>query len=84
MIICSVSGKSRDIITHINNFKAKNCQIISITNNQSSTISKMSHLNISYYISQYRNDKYDITSQIPVISIIEKIGKKLYQQKMAL
>ena len=47
VIICSVSGESRDIITHINNFKAKNCQIISITNNQSSTISKMSHLNIS-------------------------------------
>lgn len=82
VIICSVSGESRDIITHINNFKAKNCQIISITNNQSSTISKMSHLNISYYVSQYRNDKYDITSQIPVISIIEKIGKKLYQQKI--
>lgn len=81
VIICSVSGESNDIIRHINNFKSKNCQIISITNNQNSTISKMSHLNISYYISQYRNQDYDITSQIPVISIIEKIGKALYREK---
>lgn len=81
VIICSVSGESNDIITHINSFKSKNCTIISITNNQSSTISKMSDINLSYYISQNKNDRYDITSQIPVISIIEKIGRKLYQLK---
>ncbi|MCI5724147.1 MAG: MurR/RpiR family transcriptional regulator [Erysipelotrichaceae bacterium] len=79
VIVLSVSGESKDIIRHIKRFKEKNCTILSITNSSKCTVAKLSDKNISYYINQIRiKDEYDITSQIPTISIIERIGKRVY------
>lgn len=77
-IVLSVSGESKDTISHLQRFKERNCNIFSITNSKNCTVSKMSDHNIAYYITYRKLKSYDVTSQIPAICIIEQIGKKLY------
>ncbi len=78
-IIFSVSGESKDTIGHLQRFKERSCTIISVTNSENCTIARMSDYNIAYYVTYRRLKSYDITTQIPAISIIEKLGKKLYR-----
>jgi len=78
VIILSVSGETSTIINNISNLKRENCTIVSITNSANSTISKISDLNISYYVKEEKLGVSDITTQIPVLFLIESIGKKLH------
>lgn len=80
IIALSVSGETSPVITLINNFKKENCPIISITNSENCTISKISDLNISYYITQEKVGMSDITTQVPVLYIIETIGRLLHNR----
>ena len=77
-IVLSVSGESKDTISHLQRFKERNCNIFSITNSKNCTVAKMSDYNIAYYVTYRKLKIYDVTSQIPAICIIERIGKKLY------
>lgn len=79
VIVFSVSGESRDTIGHVTRFKEQNCQIFSVTNTENCTIAKLSDYNIAYYVSYMRLKVYDVTTQIPAISIVERLGKKLYR-----
>lgn len=78
IIILSVSGETKAIIDLVNNFKRENCPIVSITNSENCTISKISDLNISYYITQEKLGRSDITTQVPVLYIIETIARTLH------
>lgn len=78
-IVFSVSGESGDTIRHVNRFKERGCRILSITNTENCTIAKLSDYNISYYVTYMRLKDYDITSQLPAMSIAERLGKRLYQ-----
>lgn len=80
VIVFSVSGETRDTIGHVSKFKQQNCKILSITNTENCTIAKMSDYNIAYYITYLRVKIYDVTSQIPAISIVERLGKKIYHR----
>jgi len=80
-IAFSVSGETPTVIDHINRLKRKGSKIISITNNEDSTLSKISDINIGYYVQQEKTEDYDITTQIPALYIIETIGRKLYKTK---
>ena len=80
IIAISVSGETRSVIEHISNLKRENSTVVSITNSENCTISKISDLNISYYIQQEKLGISDITTQIPVIYIIESIGKRLHNK----
>ena len=75
----SVSGETPTAIEHISRLKRKGCKIISITNNEDSTIANISDLNIGYYVQQEKTEEDDITTQIPALYIIETIGRKLYK-----
>lgn len=77
-IVFSVSGETPTVIDHVNSLKHEGCKIISITNNENCTLAKMSDINMAYYVQHDRTANYDITTQIPVLYIIETIGKKLY------
>ncbi|MDA5544731.1 MULTISPECIES: MurR/RpiR family transcriptional regulator [Yersinia] len=77
-IIFSVSGETEEIIRIANQFSLQNCKIISLTNSDNSTLAKMADLNISYHMPPIvLEGQYNITTQIPVLYIIETIGKKL-------
>lgn len=78
IIILSVSGETHTVINLVNNFKRENCTIISITNSENCTISKISDLNISYYINQEKLGNSDITTQVPVLYILETIARTLH------
>lgn len=78
-IAFSVSGETPTVIDHINRLKRKGSKIISITNNEDSTLAKISDINIGYYVQQEKTEEQDITTQIPALYIIETIGRKLYK-----
>ena len=65
---------------NIDRFKQEGCSVASITNSENCTIAKMSNLNIPYYVQQVKVNYSDITTQLPVLYMIERIGKKLYNQ----
>lgn len=74
-----MSGKSRDTIGHVMRFKEQNCQILSVTNTENCTIAKLSDYNLAYYVTYERLGVYDVTTQLPAMSIVERLGKKLYR-----
>ncbi|AGF59115.1 DNA-binding MurR/RpiR family transcriptional regulator [Clostridium saccharoperbutylacetonicum] len=80
IIAISVSGETATVIDHISNLKRENSTIVSITNSENCTIAKISDLNISYYVQRERIGISDITTQIPVLYIIESIGKRLHNK----
>lgn len=77
-IVLSVSGETEQTINLARHFLQQRCTIVSITNSTSSTLAKMSHYNLSYYMTNQKNKKeYDITTQVPVIFILESIGRRI-------
>lgn len=80
IIAVSVSGETTSIIDHISNLKRERSTVVSITNSENCTISKISDLNISYYVQQEKLGISDITTQIPVLYVIESIGKRLHNK----
>lgn len=80
IVALSVSGETQAIIENVNRFKEEKCTIVSITNSEDCTISRISDLNIPYYVQQVKVGYSDITTQLPVLYIIEKVGKKLYNE----
>lgn len=73
LIVLSVSGETPEIINLVTACKQGNCKIIAITTSQSSTIAKLSDLVIPYYIKKIGTEVFDMTTQIPVIAIIENL-----------
>jgi len=80
IIAISVSGETDTVIDHISNLRREKGTVVSITNSENCTISKISDLNISYYVQQEKLGISDITTQIPVLYMIESIGKRLHNK----
>lgn len=81
-IALSVSGENPYTISHIQKLKEKGSTILSITNNGQSTIAKQSDINISYYVTEESVDNMNITTQIPVVFILEEMARKVYELNM--
>ncbi|QGQ44793.1 MurR/RpiR family transcriptional regulator [Metabacillus sediminilitoris] len=79
-IALSVSGENQFTISHIHQLKDKNSKILSITNNGQSTIAKISDKNVSYYVSEEFFETSNITTQIPVIFILEELARRVYEK----
>ena len=80
IIALSVSGETDATIENIHRFKEEKCTIASITNTENCSIAKISDLNLPYYVQQVKVNYNDISTQIPVLYMIERIGKKLYNE----
>lgn len=81
VVALSVSGEQRLLFKQIDGFKKGKATIISITNTSNSTLAKISDFNFSYYMpSIILPEKHNITSQVPVIYILEMIARRV--QKM--
>ncbi|PKG21608.1 MurR/RpiR family transcriptional regulator [Niallia nealsonii] len=78
-IALSVSGENNFTVTHLNQLKQEGSKIISITNNKHSTIAKISELNIPYYVTEEFFDSANITTQIPVLYILESMAREIYK-----
>lgn len=77
-IVLSVSGETEEILRFASQFSLHHCQVLSITSHEQSRLAKLADYNISWHIPPTRVDGiYDITTQIPVIYILETLGRKL-------
>lgn len=78
VIALSESGETKQIIKLAQRFKRFQCKIFSITNGSSCTLAKMSDYNLSYYVAKRLvHEEYNITTQVPVIYLLETIGRRL-------
>ena len=77
VIMLSVSGETEQTLNLARFFLQQRCTLVSITNSTNSTLAKMSQYNLSYYMTNQKNQKeYDITTQVPVVFILESIGRR--------
>ncbi|MCZ4060294.1 MurR/RpiR family transcriptional regulator [Pantoea sp. LMR881] len=77
-IILSVSGETEEILRLASQFSLHHCKIISVTNNESCSLAKMSDFTVCYHVPIIRMaDNSDITTQVPVTYILEAIGRQL-------
>ncbi len=78
VVALSESGETEQTLKLAERFKRHNCRIVSITNGSSSTLAKMSDYNLSYFVSErFIEDEYNITTQVPVLYLLETIGRRL-------
>ncbi|WNS80510.1 MurR/RpiR family transcriptional regulator [Domibacillus sp. DTU_2020_1001157_1_SI_ALB_TIR_016] len=78
-IVLSVSGENEYTVRHTHQMREAGSTIISITNNKHCTIAKMSDINLSYYVSEERFAHSNITTQVPVVYILESLARELYR-----
>jgi len=78
-IALSVSGENNFTVNHLNLLKQEGSKIISITNNKLSTIAKISDINIPYYVTEEYIEEANITTQVPVVYILETLAREIYK-----
>lgn len=83
-IFFTVSGESTNPLRLAKELKEHNCTIISVTNTETSTMSRISDLNISYRITLRRQlgehesaEDIDFTSQVPAVIIAEMLARRV-------
>lgn len=80
VIVLSVSGETPEVIKLTADLKEHRCKVISITNHAATTLGKMSDYHLNYYVTeQDTGDGHHITTQIPVVFLLENIGRKISQ-----
>ncbi|MBL1228844.1 MurR/RpiR family transcriptional regulator [Enterococcus sp. BWB1-3] len=87
VVVLSVSGETSELIKMVLDFKKSNAHILSITNDETSTIARLADYNISYYMpdekSAYADPYINLTTQIPVIALIELLAHQAGKQLSA-
>jgi DNA-binding MurR/RpiR family transcriptional regulator len=78
-VVFSVSGDSGNTLQHTIMLKNKKCKIVSITNSKDCTIARLSDCNIAYYAQHEKKGDIDITTQMPVLYLIETMARKIYK-----
>ena len=77
-IALSESGSTRQTVSIASQLQQRGSKLISIINNSNSVLAKMADCNISYHISEALVNERNVTTQIPVLYIIETLAMKLY------
>lgn len=74
----SVSGEAEEILRLASQFGLHNCKILSVISHKHSRLTKLIGLSLSWHIPQTRiAGIYGITTQAPVIYILEPLDHKL-------
>ena len=81
LVVFSVSGQNAEVLEIMERFRVHDIQIISITNTSLSKIAHLSDINIPYYINEEMYQDSNVTTHLPVISIIEILYKLVYNKK---
>ena len=77
-IVLSVSGETEEFLRFASQFSLHHCKVLSVTSHEHSRLAKLADFNLSWHVPQTRiGGVYDITTQIPVIYILESLGRKL-------
>lgn len=82
IVALSVSGEQRTLHKQINGFKNGKAIIISITNTHQCTLANISDFNLAYYMPmKVLPGLYNVTSQVPVMYLIEALAHRTQQLK---
>ncbi|KAB7668848.1 MurR/RpiR family transcriptional regulator [Bacillus sp. B1-b2] len=81
-IVLSVSGETDHTLNLTNQLKMEGCNIISITNSKNCMLAKISDINIAYYITEVFIGESNITSQMPVMYILEESAHKIKKKQL--
>ncbi|MDF9298171.1 hypothetical protein P5F23_14470 [Geobacillus stearothermophilus] len=60
-------------------FKENGSTIISITNRKHCTLANISDYNLTYYTTPERIGQTDVTTQLPVVYLLERLAKEMYR-----
>ncbi|MEM1504948.1 MurR/RpiR family transcriptional regulator [Domibacillus sp. 8LH] len=77
-IALSISGEHKHTVDLAGKLKKEGSRIVSITNNKDCALAKMSEINIAYYITEERHHYTNITTQLPVLYLIESIARNMH------
>lgn len=78
VIALSVSGETPETVNLAEKLKFHGCKLVSITNKSSCALAKMSDYNLAYYVTESTiHGEYNITTQVPVIYLLETLGKMI-------
>ncbi len=77
-IVLSESGDTYQMLKLANQLKQKGSRLLAITNKADSPLSKLADCSIFYYVPQLKANGTNITTQIPVVYILETLARKLY------
>lgn len=77
-IVLSESGSTYQTLKLANQLKQKGSCLLAITNKPDSPLTKLADCSISYYVPQLMANGTNITTQIPVVYILEILARKLY------
>lgn len=77
-IALSVSGSTSQTIDIAHQLKERGSKLIAITNGAGSMLARIADLCISYHVPEVTSSKGNITTQVPVVYILETLAKKLY------
>ena len=78
VIALSESGETKQVLKFVERFKRHKAKILSITNGSSCTLARMSDYNLAYYVTRHLiRGEYNITTQVPVVYLLETIGRRL-------
>lgn len=77
-IVLSESGATHQTLKLANQLKQKGSRMIAITNKADTPLAKLADCSISYYVPQLMTNGTNITTQIPVVYILETLARKLY------
>lgn len=78
VIALSESGETQQTLKLAERFKRHSCKLLSITNGSFCTLAKMSDYHLAYYVARHMvHDEYNITTQVPVLYLLETIGRRL-------
>ena len=81
MIVLSESGMTKQTLYIASHLQQRGCPLISVTNNANSVLAKMADCNISYHVTERMVNDRNVTTQIPVLYIIETLAKRLYNEE---
>ena len=81
MIVLSESGTTKQTVYIASHLQQRGCPMISITNNSNSVLAKMADCNISYHVTARMVNERNVTTQVPVLYIIETLATKLYNHE---
>ena len=83
VIALSESGETQEVISQVMHFKEHGCKILSITNGVSNTLAKMSDYHLAYYVTERMiKGEYNITTQVPVLYLLEALGRRLMAEDL--
>lgn len=78
VIALSVSGETINTLDLVNQFRRKHCKLISITNDNLSTLAKLSDVNLSYFMTEKKiHGHVNLTTQVPVIYLLDELTRRL-------